>query len=53
MENCKREIPLPYMLRYADLSNDQASPQEQSERGGGSYLLNAVVNDADDFEMEI
>lgn len=46
-----KEIPLPYMLRYADLSNDQASPQEQSERGGGSYLLNAVVNDGDDFDM--
>src|SRR5690606_5570144 len=48
-----KEIPLPYMLRYADLSNDQASPQEQSERGGGSYLLNAVLNDADDFDMDI
>lgn len=48
-----KENPLPYMTRYANLSNEQASPQESSERGAASYLLNAVVNDGEDFEMDL
>lgn len=49
-----REIPLPYMLRYGNLSNEQASPQEQAERGAGSYLIGRVVDDGvDNVDMEI
>lgn len=41
------------MDRFADLSNNQASPQEQAERGGGSYVIGGIVGDDEDFEMDI
>lgn len=46
-----QENPLPFMNRFADLSNNQASPQEQAERGGGSYVIGAFVEE--DYEMDI
>lgn len=45
--------PLPYMDRYADLSNNQASPQEQAERGGGSYVIGGFEDDSLEFDMEV
>lgn len=44
------ENPLPYMNRYALLSNNQAAPQEQAERAS-EYLIGGFTEE--DYEMDI